>query len=109
IAIGVASRPYPCFRMPGWHLNSVGYHIDDGHKFVNDADGGVPYGPAVNRVGDVVGCGYDASNGTVMFTLNGRSLGTAATRIYGALYPSVGADGPCEMDVNFGSKPFAYQ
>ncbi|CAG8676489.1 6945_t:CDS:2, partial [Paraglomus brasilianum] len=109
IAIGLATKPYPSFRLPGWNLYSVGYHSDDGRKF-NDAYGGREYGPEWGKVGDTVGCGYYPATGYVFFTKNGRNLGTAFTGIRHLWYPTIGADGPCKLEVNFGdgARPFRY-
>ncbi|KAI8363804.1 concanavalin A-like lectin/glucanase domain-containing protein [Choanephora cucurbitarum] len=108
MAIGLATKPYPIFRMPGWNKFSVGYHSDDGHKFCDDATGGQPYGPGW-QVGDTVGCGYCPEQGQVFFTLNGQWLGHAfqgLKRHY--YYASVGTDGPAKIQVNFGQLPFSY-
>jgi len=107
IAIGLCTKPYPSFRLPGWNLHSVGYHSDDGHKF-NDAYGGRDYGPSWGAVGDTIGCGYYADTGFVFFTKNGEFLGNAFTGIRHVWFPSIGADGKCEVDVNFGSRTFVY-
>ncbi|KIX08018.1 uncharacterized protein Z518_02673 [Rhinocladiella mackenziei CBS 650.93] len=40
VAIGFAAKPYPPWRLPGWHRASIGVHGDDGRRFVNDAWGG---------------------------------------------------------------------
>lgn len=36
IAIGFCAKPYPSYRLPGWHRASLGVHGDDGRRFVND-------------------------------------------------------------------------
>ncbi|CAG8566387.1 834_t:CDS:2 [Paraglomus occultum] len=95
IAIGLATKPYPPFRLPGWNLYSVGYH-SDGCKF-NDAFKGYSYGPEWGKVGDIVGCGYFAATGRVFFTKNGQTLGTAFASIRHLWYPTIGADGPCKF------------
>jgi len=87
-------------RLPGWNLYSVGYH-SDGYKF-NDAVKGRSYGPEWGKVGDTVGCGYLSATGLVFFTKNGQILGTACTSIRHLWYPTIGADGPCKLEVNFG-------
>ncbi|KAL0076856.1 concanavalin A-like lectin/glucanase domain-containing protein [Phycomyces blakesleeanus] len=108
MAIGLATKPYPVFRMPGWNKHSIGYHSDDGRKFCDDASGGQDYGPQWG-FGQTVGCRYDPVQGNVMFTLNGNPLGTAfqllERRYY---YPSFGADGPVKFFVNFGSQSFVH-
>jgi len=44
----------------------------------------------------------------VFFTKNGEFLGNAFTGIRHVWFPSIGADGKCEVDVNFGSRTFVY-
>ncbi|CAG8623319.1 12_t:CDS:2 [Paraglomus brasilianum] len=100
IAIGLATKPYPPSGLLGWNLYSVGYH-SDGYKF-NDAFEGRSYGPEWGKVGDTVGCGYYPATGLVFFTKNGQTLGTAFTDIRHLWYPTIGADGPCKLEVNFG-------
>jgi len=58
VAIGISTKPYPYFRLPGWNQNSVGYHSYDGRQFWNDEYDGRNYGPEWGEKGDVIGCGY---------------------------------------------------
>ncbi|KIX93247.1 uncharacterized protein Z520_11102 [Fonsecaea multimorphosa CBS 102226] len=60
IAIGFAAKPYPPWRLPGWHRASVGVHGDDGRRFVNDPWGGRDFVPAFTE-GQVVGVGMHFS------------------------------------------------
>ncbi|KAG9290596.1 hypothetical protein G9A89_011559 [Geosiphon pyriformis] len=101
IAIGLATKPYPSYRLPGWNLHSVGYHSDDGRKF-QESFGGRDYGPQWGKKGDVIGCGYLPDTGFVFFTKNGKDLGTAFTGTRHIWFPTLGADGPCKIEVNFG-------
>ncbi|CAG8616719.1 3408_t:CDS:2 [Paraglomus occultum] len=82
IAIGLATKPYPPFRLPGWNLYSVGYHSDDGCKFDN-AYGGRDYGPEWGKIGDTVGCGYYPNTGFVFFTKNGENIGNLQSELMG--------------------------
>jgi hypothetical protein len=108
MAIGLCTRPYPIFRMPGWNKFSVGYHSDDGHKFCDDATGGQPFGPSWN-IGDTIGCGYCPETGNVIFTKNGINLGYAFSGLGRHHYfASIGVDGPAIIHVNFGKQPFKY-
>lgn len=108
LSIGMTTRPYPLFRMPGWNRYSVGYHSDDGCKFLDDATGGQDYGPSWGN-GDTVGCGYEPETGHVFFTLNGHMVGTAfSSAARNAYYASIGSDGPATVHVNFGKEPFLY-
>ncbi|RIB26843.1 concanavalin A-like lectin/glucanase domain-containing protein [Gigaspora rosea] len=108
IAIGLSTTPYPYFRLPGYHENSVAYHSDDGRKFHNDSDGGVTYGPTWGK-GDTIGCGYRPKNGVVFFTKNGEDLDVAFRVLQHTWYPSIGTDGSCELEVNFGDSDFKFK
>ncbi|KAI9184442.1 hypothetical protein H9P43_003495 [Blastocladiella emersonii ATCC 22665] len=108
LAIGLATVPYPFFRLPGWHDWSVGYHSDDGRVFCNDGNGdayGKPY-----RVDDVIGVGLRTNGGTCFFTRNGVVLptveGPRAPCPETAVHIAVGADGPCAVRLNCGQLPF---
>ncbi|ORY86261.1 concanavalin A-like lectin/glucanase domain-containing protein [Protomyces lactucae-debilis] len=105
-AIGVATKPYPAFRLPGYNRHSVGY-LTDGTKRRNQPFFGKTYGP-VCRQGDVIGCGYKPRTGTVFFTRNGKKLEEAATGYRQNIFPSVGANGPCQIHVNFGQAGFVF-
>ncbi|KAG2211809.1 hypothetical protein INT47_004495 [Mucor saturninus] len=108
MAIGLSTRPYPIFRMPGWNKFSVGYHSDDGHKFCDDATGGQEFGPSWG-LGDTVGCGYCPDTGHVFFTKNGTMIDYAFTGLSRHHYfPSVGVDGPATIHLNFGKSPFLF-
>ncbi|KAK3841804.1 MAG: concanavalin A-like lectin/glucanase domain-containing protein [Linnemannia gamsii] len=108
IAIGVATKPYPSTRLPGWNRHSVGYFSHNGQKYCNSLWSGVPFGPTFFE-GDVVGCGYRPRNGTIFFTRNGKRIDDAYTG-YGRtnLFPTVGATGPCVLHINFGQSGFVF-
>ncbi|KAH1490149.1 Rsp5p-dependent ubiquitination, sorting of cargo proteins at the multivesicular body, partial [Aspergillus fumigatus] len=67
-----------------------------------------PYGPALAQ-GDVVGVGYRPRSGTIFFTRNGKKLEDV---VHGAktqnFFPTVGANGPCTVHVNFGQMGFVF-
>lgn len=110
MALGLCTRPYPSFRLPGWNRYSVGWHSDDGRKFCDDPDGGQDFTQPWGKPGDVVGCGWDVDHGSVWFTLNGIVVGTAYSDISKhVFFPSFGADGFCKVHFNFGSAPFRYK
>ncbi|KAG0277944.1 Rsp5p-dependent ubiquitination, sorting of cargo proteins at the multivesicular body, partial [Linnemannia exigua] len=108
IAIGVATKPYPLTRLPGWNRHSIGYFSHNGQKYCNSLWSGVPFGPTYFE-GDVVGCGYRPRNGTIFFTRNGKRIDDAYTG-YGRtnLFPTVGATGPCVLHINFGQSGFVF-
>ncbi|GES77688.1 endosomal SPRY domain protein, putative [Rhizophagus clarus] len=35
VAVGLATKPYPLFRLPGWNRQSVAYFSDNGFKYYN--------------------------------------------------------------------------
>eukprot|EP01117_Protostelium_nocturnum_P003896 TRINITY_DN1515_c0_g1_i1.p1 TRINITY_DN1515_c0_g1~~TRINITY_DN1515_c0_g1_i1.p1 ORF type:complete len:460 (-),score=161.07 TRINITY_DN1515_c0_g1_i1:59-1438(-) len=110
IAFGLATKPYPAYRLPGWNQNSVGYHSDDGHKFWNNGYGGEAYGPVYGE-GDVIGVGYNPGQGNVFFTKNGKHVGVAFSGKKHVFFPCIGSDGHAEISINFGDnpeRPFAY-
>jgi hypothetical protein len=77
IAVGFAGKPYPGWRLPGWHRGSVGVHGDDGRRFVNDSEGGIDFVGAW-REGNTVGIGMRFLGGgrvEVFFTRDGSVEG----------------------------------
>lgn len=54
VAVGFVAKPYPAFRLPGWHRGSLGVHSDDGRRYCNDDHGGKDFGPPF-RVGERIG------------------------------------------------------
>jgi hypothetical protein len=62
---------------------------------------GKSYGMPFNQ-GDVVGVGYRHRTGTVFFTRNGRKIEDAYSGLRWNLFPTIGANGPCQVHVNLG-------
>jgi hypothetical protein len=57
----------------------------------------------------VVGCGIDYVHGSLFFTLNGRFLGTAFSKLQEqAFRPTIGVDACVTVTVNFGRDPFQF-
>lgn len=130
VAIGLATKPYPRWRLPGWHKHSIAYHSDSGSVYVSNSTNERPYGPPI-KAGDVVGIGYLYQSGTVFFTKNGqvknfmkskqyrlltglfltkkkKNLGKALIGFKYPIYPIIGASGPCQMAANFGLQEFLF-
>ncbi|KAJ6001271.1 hypothetical protein N7522_006498 [Penicillium canescens] len=107
IGIGVSTKPYPLFRMPGLHKSSVAYE-STGHRRLNQPFTATPYGPPLLQ-GDVIGVGYRPRSGTIFFTRNGKRL-EDVTHNYRSqnLFPTIGANGPCTVHVNFGQMGFVF-
>ncbi|KAJ9475486.1 Protein EAR1 [Pseudozyma hubeiensis] len=108
VAVGLTTKPYPQFRLPGWSKYSIGYFSSDGFKCHNYPFAAQSYGPAYGQ-GDVIGIGYRPRTGTVFFTRNGKRLEDAFIGLnrYN-LFPTVGADGACEIHVNLGQAGFVF-
>ncbi|KAK9462475.1 concanavalin A-like lectin/glucanase domain-containing protein, partial [Lipomyces oligophaga] len=106
VSIGLATKPYPTFRLPGYHRLSVAY-TSTGERRNNQPFAGVPYGPALQQ-GDVIGVGIRPRTGTVFFTRNGKKLDDAAHALKYNLFPTIGAIGPCTVHVNFGQAGFVF-
>lgn len=107
VSIGVTTKPYPLFRLPGLHKYSVAYN-STGHRRLNQPFAPTNYGPAYVQ-GDVIGVGYRPRTGTIFFTRNGKKLEDV---IHGYksqnFFPTVGANGPCNVHVNFGQSGFVF-
>ncbi|KAL4070986.1 SPRY-domain-containing protein [Scleroderma citrinum] len=107
VAVGLATKPYPAFRLPGLNRYSMAYH-SNGDKCYNYPFTTAPFGPLLKE-GDVLGIGYRPRTGTVFFTRNGRKMEDAFVGFnrYN-LFPTIGADGPCSVHVNFGQAGFVF-
>ena len=52
VEVGFGCLPYPMdFRLPGWHRHSAAVHSDDGFKFFENSDGGVPFMDPIKKRG----------------------------------------------------------
>jgi hypothetical protein len=108
VAIGLATKPYPSFRLPGWNKYSVAYFATDGFKSHNYPFTASSYGPPLAE-GDVLGVGYRPRTGSVFFTRNGRRMEDAYTGLQRLnLFPTVGANGPCTVHINLGQAGFVF-
>lgn len=107
VSIGLATKPYPSFRLPGHCRYSVAFH-SNGDKSHNYPFTQTTFGPVLKE-GDVVGIGYRPRSGTVFFTRNGRRLEDAYVGLTRwNLFPTIGADGPCSVHVNLGQSGFVF-
>ncbi|KAL8603792.1 hypothetical protein ACOMHN_058527 [Nucella lapillus] len=94
IAVGLVPYHYPLNAQPGWRVNSVGYHADDGRLY-KGAGHGMPFGPKC-RKGDRMGCGIRFEDrqdqyAIVFFTRNGSEIGKTKVKVPpGGFHPAVG-------------------
>ncbi|KAK3984780.1 hypothetical protein QBC44DRAFT_345758 [Cladorrhinum sp. PSN332] len=107
LSIGMATKPYPLFRLPGFHKYSAAY-LSNGTRRYNQPFNPTPYGPHIVQ-GDVIGVGYRPRTGTIFFTRNGKKLEDMVHGLKSQnFFPSVGANGPCIVHVNFGQAGFVF-
>lgn len=106
VAIGLGTKPYPSFRLPGYHRYSVAYD-SMGNKRLNQPFSAPHYGPPLQQ-GDVIGVGYRTRTGTIFFTRNGKKLDDAVHGMRLNVFPTIGATGPATIQVNFGQAGFVY-
>jgi hypothetical protein len=107
LSIGMATKPYPLFRMPGYHKYSVSYQ-SSGHRRYNQPFNSTPYGPQLVQ-GDVVGVGYRPRTGAIFYTRNGKKLDEVVHGLKAQnFFPSIGANGPAIVHVNFGQAGFVF-
>jgi len=107
VAIGVSTKPYPLFRLPGYHRSSIAY-CSNGNRRHNQPFIPTSYGPSFLQ-GDVIGVGYRPRTGTIFFTRNGKKLDDVAHGLKTQnFFPTVGATGPCQVHVNFGQMGFVF-
>ncbi|KAI1138787.1 SPRY-domain-containing protein [Hypoxylon sp. FL0543] len=107
LSIGMSTKPYPLFRLPGYHKYSIAYTSTGARRF-NQPFNPTPYGPQYVQ-GDVIGVGYRPRTGTIFFTRNGKRLDDVCHGLKSQnFFPSVGANGPCTVHVNFGQAGFVF-
>lgn len=91
----------------GYHKYSIAY-TSTGARRVNQPFNPTLYGPQYVQ-GDVIGVGYRPRTGTIFFTRNGKRLDDVAHGLKSQnFFPSVGANGPCTVHVNFGQAGFVF-
>ena len=93
--------------MLGLHKSSVAY-VSTGHRRYNQPFTPTAYGPQYVQ-GDVIGVGYRPRTGTIFFTRNGKKLDDITHGLKSQnFFPTVGANGPCTVHVNFGQMGFVF-
>ncbi|KAJ2893168.1 Protein ssh4, partial [Coemansia aciculifera] len=105
--IGLATKPYPAWRMTGWNKYSVGYCVNNGSVHQNSPFKGAHIGEQL-FVGDILGIGYQPRSGVVWFSRNGRRYKAVVSGMLYDLFPTISADGPCSFSANFGQRGFVF-
>ncbi len=87
VGLGLAPRGHSLMGMPGWNMQSFGYHGDDGAVFSGESRGlGKRFGPSWGT-GDTVGLGVkrrdenDARAHDIFATKNGEFLGVMFSNV----------------------------
>ncbi|KAG6002767.1 Rsp5p-dependent ubiquitination, sorting of cargo proteins at the multivesicular body [Claviceps maximensis] len=107
LSIGMATKPYPLFRLPGYHKYSVAY-FSNGSRHYNQPFNSTTYGPRLVQ-GDVVGVGYRPRTGAVFFTRNGKRYEEVVHGLKSQnFFPAIGATGPAIVHVNLGQSGFVF-
>jgi len=112
VAVGIALADFNLHKyMPGWDLNSFGYHGDDGALYHG---AGTPIARNADAeplptfgAGDCVGCGIDYAKNALFYTKNGVFLGyvlpLTEEHLLQEWFPVVGVDTNCPVQCNFGT------
>ncbi|QPG94086.1 Protein ssh4 [Epichloe festucae Fl1] len=107
LSIGMGTKPYPLFRLPGYHKYSVAY-FSDGSRHYNQPFSSTPYGPRLVQ-GDVIGVGYRPRTGAIFFTRNGKRYEEVVHGLKSQnFFPAIGATGPAIVHVNLGQSGFVF-
>ncbi|CAH6721058.1 protein Ssh4p [[Candida] jaroonii] len=119
-SIGIVTKPYPAFRLPGYNNFSIAYestgnlkinkpfptplqqHLGD--KSLFNALVLPPLGQS-----DIVGFGYHIPTGTVFITKNGRKIMDVMRGLFIDMYPAVGCFSTNgKFQVNLGQRGFVW-
>lgn len=106
VSVGLVSKPYPLFRLPGYNKYSIAYE-SNGTIRVNQPF----YSPDIwskVKEGDVVGVGFRCKTGTIFFTHNGKKVHEVIHNVKFDLYPAVGSIGEAKVSVNLGQIGFVF-
>lgn len=102
LALGICAKPYPDYRMPGWHRYSIGLHSDDGHLFRNDSSNGHEYCHPLKKDDEIV-INLQKSTGNVFFVVNGQKHLSVHVKEFQnlqvPLYFALGFSGQVEVEI----------
>ncbi|CAM6038729.1 unnamed protein product [Sphagnum compactum] len=113
VAIGFTNENFKKDRIPGWELNTYGYHSDDGKLYHNS--GTIAYSDKMEQFGrnfdttstkgDVVGAGINYLERNVYFVKGKKIVGRIPYNLENTLYPAIGFWGEnVTVNVNFSPK-----
>lgn len=110
--VGLVTKPYPFFRMPGYNKFSVSYENTGKFRFVKPFDNAPSILPILKQ-GDVVGVGFKVATGSIFFTYNGRKVFGNDDMISGlnlTWFPAVGGINCAgyKFSVNLGQRGFVF-
>lgn len=116
VSVGLSTKPYPYFRLPGRHLYSVAYDSNGSRRVNNSFKLPKSESSAFPKLqqGDVVGVGYRVRSGTIFFTRNGKKVSEKSIggHIKGMrmnnLFPTIGSNNPCSVHVNLGQYGYVF-
>ncbi|CAH2355186.1 protein Ear1p [[Candida] railenensis] len=117
ISIGLGCKPYPWFRLPGRHVQSVSYDSDGYRRFNQPFK--FPFDNPFPKIvqGDVIGIGLRTRSGTIFFTRNGKKISESKIGGHiknfkipngGQIFPIIGANNLCSVHVNLGQMGFVF-
>jgi len=105
-------------HLPGWEKGTYAMHSDDGNAYYNNDDSiysckSFAFGPAYQRKGAVVGCGYNFNTREVFFTHEGQLIGSPFSLPnkveVGGIVPCVGLHTSHSIwAINLGFLPFKF-
>lgn len=118
--IGLVSKPYPEFRLPGYYVFSIGYESTGNLKInkplptpsqqhcgQHSVYNALVLPPLLQ--GDNVGFGYHISTGTIFITRNGNKLMDVMNGVRIDLYPAIGCFlANAQFHVNLGQAGFVW-
>jgi hypothetical protein len=106
IAFGISTASQDLANYTGSGSAGWSYYSSTGEKL--NAGTGVAYGSAWDTAGTVIGLAFDAAAGTLVFYKNNTSQGTAYSGLTAGNYFISASPNNCNVDINFGQRPFAY-
>lgn len=108
VLIGLASKPYPPFRLPGYNFFSLGYESAGALRINQPMGSPTTLLPRLAEA-DVVGIGFRPRLGVVFITHNGRKVLEAVRGLKLDMFPAIGVEGgPAVLQVNLGQSGFVF-